>query len=100
MAVTASAAASLPFLNNVFHFGICRQLQWQIVAAKVVLDVTTRVAEVMVRGQHLWQRQELQQRRCGRGSDNNRCDNFSSINNDGSDVGGANNYGSSGGGNG
>jgi hypothetical protein len=97
--VTASAAASLPFLNNVFHFGICCQLQWQIVAAKVVLEVTIRVAEVMVRGQHLWQRQELQQQRYGRGSDNSGCYNLSSGNNDGS-VGGANNYGSSGGGNG
>ena len=100
MAVTASAAASLPFSNNVFHFGTCRRQQWRVVAAKVVLDVTTGVAEGMVRGQHLWRWQELRQQRYDRGSDDNCCYNFSSSNNDGSDVGGVNNYGSSGGGNG
>ncbi len=34
-------------------------LEYAVNGNKVALDVTTRVAEVMVRGQHLWQWQEL-----------------------------------------
>jgi hypothetical protein len=88
------------FLNNIFHFGIRHWWQWQVVPAVVTLDVTTGVAEVKVRWQHLWQWQELGQWQYDRGSDDNGCNNFSSGNNDGSDVGGVNNYCSSGGRNG
>ena len=49
------------FSINIFHFRLSRGRQQQVVAAVVAVTVTTAVAAVTVRGQHVWQRQQLQQ---------------------------------------